>query len=522
MTTMVRRVLLGALLGAVGMSCAAAVPVPAIDPRGIVGTVVLTATIDAPDVVLEAFAAAAGGRRARVAVVHAEAMSGTALASRLRSEVAEVSEVTLADPGSGTAALDVPSGLWFTGGSTAGWVRRLRDGALGERVRRVMRAGGAVGGGPEWSAAVGSGWFERDDSPRVSAGGAALAPGLIVETRPGGNRLQRALTGSPTLVGLCLPAEGAAVVRGRELRVVGAGAARVRFGATEGFPADEWEVGAARRVADLVSARRTALQRMARPFPPPMPSKPVVENGSLVIVGGGGSGREIIERFVKLAGGSEAVIAVIPISMPDPLPERDPAGEAFRRMGAREVVEIRGRTPEEVDRPEVLALLRRATGVWYGGGRQWRFVDAYDGTQAQQLIQNVLLHGGVIGGSSAGASIQGDYLARGNPLGPNEIMAEGYERGFGYLKGVAIDQHFTQRRRFADLASLIRKRPQLLGIGLDEGTAIVVSGSTAEVIGRTRICIYDAQRKPQSGPEDFISAPVGSRLNLVTREVLPP
>ena len=221
------------------------------------------------------------------------------------------------------------------------------------------------------------------------------------------------------------------------------------------------------------------------------------------------------QRFVELAGGPEkAIIAVIPISMPDPLPPKDGMAEAFRRLGVKEVVELTGRTPEAVDKPEVLALLKRATGVWFGGGRQWRFIDAYENTKAAKLMHEVLKRGGVIGGSSAGASIQGEYMARGNPLGPEDIIAGGYERGLGFLPGMAIDQHFTQRNRFKDMELLIKTYPQLLGVGIDEATALIVQGSIAEVTGRTRVNFYDAA-KP--GPE---SVPSGKKYDLATRKVI--
>ncbi len=98
----------------------------------------------------------------------------------------------------------------------------------------------------------------------------------------------------------------------------------------------------------------------------------------------------------------------------------------------------------------------------------------------------MLRRGGVIGGSSAGATIQGDYLCRGSPLNNTDMICEGYERGLGFLPGVAIDQHFAQRKRFADMTALVKTYPQLLGIGIDESTAIVVQGSVAEVMGAGR------------------------------------
>ena len=126
----------------------------------------------------------------------------------------------------------------------------------------------------------------------------------------------------------------------------------------------------------------------------------------------------------------------------------------------------------------------------------------------------------MIGGSSAGASIQGDYMARGNPLGPRDIMADGYESGLRFLKGVAIDQHFTQRNRLPDMSSLMKTYPQLLGIGIDETTAIIVKKNIAEVVGRNRVCFYD-RRKPVSkdGP-DFEPVKAGGKYDLVARKII--
>jgi cyanophycinase len=164
--------------------------------------------------------------------------------------------------------------------------------------------------------------------------------------------------------------------------------------------------------------------------------------------------------------------------------------------------------------------LKSAKGVWFGGGRQWRFVDAYGGTPAEELLQDVLRRGGVIGGSSAGASIQGQYMPRGSPLGNEEIMAEGYERGLGFLPGVAIDQHFTQRKRQGDMTALMQRYPQLLGIGIDEGTAIVVQGVRAEVIGRNGVHFYDYRGGPPAGERDFMLLKAGEKYDLGLRKMI--
>ena len=107
-------------------------------------------------------------------------------------------------------------------------------------------------------------------------------------------------------------------------------------------------------------------------------------------------------------------------------------------------------------------------------------------------MKDVLKRGGVIGGSSAGASIQANYLARATPIGNSQIMAFGYERGgLGFISGVAIDQHFSQRRRHKDMTQLVDTHPQLLGIGIDEATAIIVQKSKAKVVGRGKVHFYD-------------------------------
>jgi cyanophycinase-like exopeptidase len=129
----------------------------------------------------------------------------------------------------------------------------------------------------------------------------------------------------------------------------------------------------------------------------------------------------------------------------------------------------------------------------------------------------VLDRGGVIGGSSAGASIQSEYMPRGHPLGNTVMAAEGYERGFGYLPGCAVDQHFFARKRTADMTGLMKDYPQYLGIGIDEGTAIVVTGTTAEVIGRTKVAFYDTTKKPD-GDKDYEEVPAGEKYDLKERK----
>jgi cyanophycinase len=245
-----------------------------------------------------------------------------------------------------------------------------------------------------------------------------------------------------------------------------------------------------------------------------------VVKGALVIVGGGGMPADVTAKFIDLAGGPDAEIVVLPTANPG----GNPDGEAafLKRAGAKNVVVLPARTLEEVEDPKTLETLKKAGGVWFGGGRQWHFVDAYEGTKACEAFRDVLRRGGVIGGSSAGATIQGDYLCRGSPLGNLEMMCEGYERGLGFLPGVAIDQHFSQRKRFADMTALMKAYPQLLGVGLDEATALVVTGHEAAVLGKGTAHFYDAGRPAEEGKPDYEAVKAGGRYDLKARKVLEP
>jgi cyanophycinase-like exopeptidase len=113
-------------------------------------------------------------------------------------------------------------------------------------------------------------------------------------------------------------------------------------------------------------------------------------------------------------------------------------------------------------------------------------------------------------------------MPRGDPLGNLNIIAEGYECGLGFLTGVAIDQHFTQRRRHADMTSLIRTYPQLLGIGIDEGTALVVEKNIACVVGSGEVAFYDARQQAADSDKDFIAVRSGQRFDLKSRQILEP
>lgn len=240
-------------------------------------------------------------------------------------------------------------------------------------------------------------------------------------------------------------------------------------------------------------------------------------NGSLVVAGGGVTDLAIYERFVSLAGGPEAPIVVIPTAgTGESYSDFWPGLQRLRDAGATDIKVLHTRDRQKADREDFVAPLQQARGVWFSGGRQWRLVDAYLGTRTLTEIRAVLERGGVVGGSSAGATIQGSYLVRGDSS-TNTIMMGDHTEGFGFLANVAIDQHLLRRNRHFDLVEVIEAHPELLGIGLDENTAIVVRGDTFEVIGSGYIAIYDSTKVAGDHMKFYFLAP-GDRYDLGTRQ----
>ncbi len=239
--------------------------------------------------------------------------------------------------------------------------------------------------------------------------------------------------------------------------------------------------------------------------------------GSLVIVGGGLGDPAIWNRFIELAGAPDAPIVVIPTAGGEPDYPQDWNGlEQLRAAGMTNLTVLHTYDPKIADTEQFAKPLETARGVWFPGGRQWRLADSYLDTRVHDEIKKLLGRGGVVGGSSAGATIQGQYLARGDSK-TNTIMMGDHEQGFALLRGVAIDQHLLRRNRQFDLLEIIRAQPELLGIGIDEDTAIVVQGDVFEVIGRSLVAIYDARMQIDSGGDFYFLAP-GDRFDLASRQ----
>jgi cyanophycinase len=240
-------------------------------------------------------------------------------------------------------------------------------------------------------------------------------------------------------------------------------------------------------------------------------------SGSLVLVGGNLQDPAIVERFLELAGGPDAPIVLVPTAGGETTYDQEwPGAGPFRAAGATHLTVLHTIDPDTANTDAFVAPLRDARGVWFGGGRQWRLADAYLHTKVHEALLEVLDGGGVVGGSSAGATILGSYLVRGDTR-TNTIMMGDHEEGFGLLRDVGVDQHLLRRNRQFDLIEVIRSHPGLLGIGIDEDTAIVVQGDAFEVIGSGYVAIYDHQRLLDSGGLFYFLAP-GDAYDLAARE----
>ena len=227
------------------------------------------------------------------------------------------------------------------------------------------------------------------------------------------------------------------------------------------------------------------------------------EHGSLIIIGGGGSTPEIWAKFLELAGGKEkANIVVITAAGGDTINYRS-AESIKKQLGIKNVTVLHTKNLAEANSEKFVAPLKKATGVWFDGGRQWKIADSYLNTLTHQAFWDVLNRGGVIAGTSAGASIQGSFLWRGDTSGA-QITIGDHTQGLGFLKNSVIDQHILRRNRQFDLINVIKESPKLIGIGLDESTAIVVQRDTFEVIGKSYIAVYDYKTIVGSGEKHVI------------------
>lgn len=236
--------------------------------------------------------------------------------------------------------------------------------------------------------------------------------------------------------------------------------------------------------------------------------------GTLLVIGGGAMTPELWNAFVERAGGKDARIVVITnASEAGDTSWQRTLDTLSARIGAKRVSRMHLTTIDEANDDKLIEPLKKATGIYFTGGRQWRIAEVYLNTKAHREMFRLLERGGVIAGSSAGASIQGSFLWRGDTRGPNILIGD-HTQGLGFMKLTVIDQHILTRNRQHDLADFVAAAPEFIGFGLDESTAIEVRGDELTVLGKSYVAVHCKEL------EQFIFLRKGQRFDLKTHQVI--
>jgi cyanophycinase len=207
--------------------------------------------------------------------------------------------------------------------------------------------------------------------------------------------------------------------------------------------------------------------------------------------------RAIMDAFLGASGGRGGVVGIIPTSTSDPDGALKEWKEDLGKAGLT-CVPLDVRKREDASRPELLDQARRCTGFWFSGGDQNRVGDKIVGTPLQAVVLARYEAGAAVGGTSAGAAIMSKVMLTGDDRNGQEALAEfgpgayRIREGMGFLPaGVVVDQHFLRRGRENRLFSVIMERPDLLGLGIDEATALVVKEGRATVLGERSVMVFD-------------------------------
>jgi cyanophycinase len=218
-----------------------------------------------------------------------------------------------------------------------------------------------------------------------------------------------------------------------------------------------------------------------------VPVTALAANGPLIVVGGGGTGPEIVAKALELAGGKNAIVAVLPQASAEP-----DAGDSSVKMwldaGAKAASKI------AFSDADAAAALRRATLIWMPGGDQNRFMKEIGGTGLDDVIRERHRAGAAVGGTSAGAAVLAEVMFTGDADLKSLIAgATVTAKGLGLWPEALIDQHFLKRQRDNRLISAVLDHPALVGVGIDEATAVVVTDDAFEVIGKSSVVVIDAR-----------------------------
>ena len=217
--------------------------------------------------------------------------------------------------------------------------------------------------------------------------------------------------------------------------------------------------------------------------------------GQLVIIGGAEDKRDdcaILREFVRRSGGIRAHLVVMTVATGLPREVGEDYRRIFERLGVEQIEILDTAERDQADRPEAIAQIEAATGIFFTGGDQSRITEVLKGTELERVLHQRYEAGAVIAGTSAGAAMMPDMMilegeAETNP----RVEVVTMDQGMGFLPGVVIDQHFAERGRLGRLLAAIAQQPVVLGFGIDENTAIAVSGNELEVLGSGSVTVVD-------------------------------
>lgn len=244
-----------------------------------------------------------------------------------------------------------------------------------------------------------------------------------------------------------------------------------------------------------------------------MPRTTTAVTRRLLIIGGAedrAGSAPLLRRFVRLSGGRRARIALIPTASGFQDEVVAAYTEVFRRLGAAAPLVVNPADRAAADDPELVARVDEATGVFMTGGSQLRLSNVFPGTATGRAIHRAYERGAVVAGTSAGASIMSDFMISMGDEGltPRQRTSQ-VSQGLGLLPGVIIDQHFGQRSRYGRLMSVAAASPNLVGLGIDENTAVeFVDGSVFTVRGAGAVFVLDCRGAVTDAPDARRGAPL--------------
>ncbi|MDZ8135316.1 MAG: cyanophycinase [Nostoc sp. DedQUE04] len=243
----------------------------------------------------------------------------------------------------------------------------------------------------------------------------------------------------------------------------------------------------------------------------------------LVIIGGAEDkeGDSVILRdFVRRAGGTKAYIVILTAATELPREVGENYIRVFERLGAETVRIIDTETREDAASSTALEAINKATGVFFTGGDQARITNILKDTEIDAAIHQRFSEGAVIAGTSAGAAVMPDVMiVEGDSETHPRIETVDMGPGMGFLPGVVIDQHFSQRGRLGRLISALVLQPAVLGFGIDENTAMVVVDNQVEVIGEGAVTIVDESEATYNNVDEILKdeslAICGAKLHIL-------